>query len=105
MLEYCQICLWNDSFLVFDDDEYSDPPYNSELYRIKLLNGYNLVINYNCYNKISVCNECLLDAVYGCDFEKKYRLNKELKIYTCLLDIFKKENIPQELFKNVYDFF
>ena len=104
MLKYCQICLWNESNLVFDDEEYSNPPYNSELYRIKLLNGYNWVINSKCYNKISVCNECLLDSVYGCDLEQKSIFLKELKIYTCLFDIVKKKNIPHDLLKYIHKF-
>lgn len=104
MLEYCQICLWNEAYLIFDDDEYSNPPFDSEFYRIKLLNGYNSVINNKCYNRISVCNECLIDCVYGCDLEKKFILHKELKTYASLFSVLKKKNIPHVLFNKIYDY-
>jgi len=51
-----------------------------------------------------VCNECLLFTVYNCNFELKYNLLKELKIYNSILEIMKKFNLPNEMFRIIYKF-
>ena len=102
--QFCNICLWNDSFTFFNCSEYTLPPINSELYNLYIFTGYNHVININSYNPMYVCNECLLFTVYNCNFELKYNLLKELKIYNSILEIMKKFNLPNEMFRIIYKF-
>ena len=103
-MEYCQLCLWNGSYVIFNDDEYSDPKKGTEFYRIKLLTGYNWVINPNCYNKVSVCHECLLDGIYMCNFELKYNVLEELKVNMAIRVILSKKNLPNEMFGEIYKY-
>ena len=104
MTEFCKICCWNDSYEVFDDDDYSDPPLFSPMYLIKKLNGYNWVVNPNCYNHVDVCYECLLERIYCCNLEIKYNSTKEIKIYYLVLQLIKNKNIPNEIFRNIYKY-
>jgi len=78
---FCQICLWNEAYTIFNCEEYSLPPVNSELYRISKYTGYNHVINSNSYNDIFVCDDCLISKVYNCDIELKQKVLEELKFY------------------------
>ena len=104
MEQYCQICLWNDSFILFDDSEYTSPPFDGEFYRIQLLTGYNWIINPNCFNNIYVCNECLLEKVYMCNYESKYYMLEELKINMLVRKVLSKNNLPNEMFYEIYKF-
>ena len=58
----CEICCWNDAFELFDDTSYAKS-------KIISINGYNNLINPNCYNAIYVCYLCLLEKVYCCNLE------------------------------------
>jgi len=102
--EYCQLCSWNESYLLFDDCEYSNPRIGTELYLIKLLNGYNWVINPNCFNKIFVCYECLLERIYMCNSEKKHTVLTELKVNTLLRLITERHGLPMEMFRLIYTY-
>ena len=102
--KYCQICLWNDSYVYFDDSEYSKPPLSSEFYHIQTLTGYNWIINPNCYNNIHVCNDCLLDSVYMCNFEKKYYVLQELAINVLVRNILLANKLPTEMFGEIYKY-
>jgi hypothetical protein len=71
---HCEICCWYDAETYFDEEEY----YKSNLQLLQL-NGYNTVININGYNRLYVCNECLIQRVYVCDTELKREVLHELR--------------------------
>ena len=68
----CQICCWNDAYILFDDSEYTQHSKYKNAY-------YNRTINRNCYNIIYTCHDCLLQNIYECDLDLKYKLLFELK--------------------------
>ena len=70
---YCEICCWYDAYTVFDDSLYSQSKLTT--------NGYNTVINQNGFNKLNVCNECLIQNIYVCDIELKHTVLEELVLY------------------------
>jgi hypothetical protein len=70
--QICQICIFNDAFTTFDENDYHKPNH------IKYF-GYNHVINPNCYNIIDTCYDCLLENIYNCNLELKYQLLNEFK--------------------------
>jgi hypothetical protein len=70
---YCEICCWYDADTYFDDSEYS----TSKM----IINGYNTVINLNGFNKLFVCNECLIQRIYVCDTELKRAVLNEIPYY------------------------
>jgi len=78
---YCDICLWNQSQIVFDDQDYHEPVCGTIYYTYYKSNGYNLIINPNRYNKISVCSDCLINNIYDCNVELKEIVLKELIEY------------------------
>ena len=84
MVNFCQLCCYNDADLFFDCSEYTLPPFSSKLYELSVYTGYNHVINPNSYNPIYVCNDCLLDKIYNCNMENKYNMLCELKVRTYL---------------------
>lgn len=67
----CQICLYKESFIIFDDTKYPKPTFITSY-------QYNYIINPNCYNKIDTCYECLIEKIYECNTELKYYVLKEL---------------------------
>ena len=95
--KYCTICLWNDSHFIFNDEDYALPPLNTKMYELYTLTGYNPVVNQKSYNQCYVCNDCLLDTIFGCNYEKKYYLLQELKQYMTMKEFIKPYNIPKEL--------
>ena len=70
---FCEICCWNDAFFLFNDSEYSPDP------NTYINNGYNLIINPNCYNSIYVCHNCLIHNVYCCNTNIYDSVVQELK--------------------------
>jgi hypothetical protein len=100
----CFLCLWNNSDYYFDDNEYSKPLLNTKSYKLYKYTGYNHVINPNSFNPCYVCNNCLLFNIYCCDEELKYLLLLELKKHLIYLDVFKKNNIPNEICNKIISF-
>jgi hypothetical protein len=71
MSNFCQLCFVNDYFIEFDDRDYPKPDHIKSI-------QYNYVTNPNCYNPIRICYDCLLNNVYKCDTELKYKVLQEL---------------------------
>jgi len=46
-----------------------------------------MIINPNCYNPIRVCYDCLIEKIYTCDTELKYKVLKELIYITSIKKI------------------
>jgi len=70
----CEICCWNNAIYFFDDKTYAKS-------KTKSYNGYNCVINPNCYNSIYVCHACLIEFVYDCNLTLYNKLIKEVEYY------------------------
>lgn len=78
-MDLCNLCLWNNAYTTFHDDDYSYPTKNSKIYIYYKQTGYNYIVNVNGYNSMNVCNTCLLCKFYNCDIELKHDLITELK--------------------------
>ena len=98
----CDICLWEDALLEFNDTQYTLPFKHSLSYQQYLFTGYNHVINPNNYNPCVVCNYCLLDKIYCCNFEKKEKCLQEILIFVVVKEIL--QDIPNELINKIYKF-
>jgi hypothetical protein len=98
----CNICLWNNGFWEFNDIHYTLPFEHSLSYHQFLFSGYNHVINPNNYNPCFVCNYCLLNNIYCCNFENYEKCLKEVKIIVLLKEIM--QDIPNEVFNKIYKF-
>lgn len=77
---YCQICNVLHYFIHFDEKDYPKPNYIKSFH-------YNYIINPNCYNPIRVCYDCLIEKIYTCDIELKYKVLKELIYITSIKKI------------------
>ena len=100
----CEICCYNDAFLLFDCDEYTAPPFGTKLYEISKYTGYNHVINQNGYNAIFVCNNCLIKRIYKCNVQKKYDLLKELLLMFKIKGKISVYKGDEHLFKNILNY-
>ena len=99
----CQLCCWSEAELIFDDSEYSLPPKNTMLYEWYEMTGYNHVINNNSFNSCNVCYECLIEKIYNCDIHKKNCVLDEMMRIIELKNACNYYNIPQEIFKVIYN--
>lgn len=99
---FCQICCYNDAYMLFDCDEYTLPPFGSHLYELSVYTGYNHVINPNSFNPVFVCNDCLLERIYNCNIENKQNVLSELKIELKLRN--NKLIIEKYLIKKIKDY-
>lgn len=77
---YCQICNVLHYYILFDDNDYPKPDYIKSFH-------YNYIINPHCYNPIRVCYDCLVEKIYTCDTELKYKVLQELIYKTSIKKI------------------
>lgn len=94
MEPYCQLCLWNQPFILFNDSNYPlSPKYKSYT--------YNPIINPNGYSEIPVCYFCLIDKIYSCDLNLKSNVLSELKYLFYLKSIKKLQRWWKDIIYNI----